>query len=115
MLTHGEPYAPHFFRHNNHIGLIDWENASYHDPIHDLALLYPRLFSNPGWQSEFRGVVESYGYLDGDGLLQWNANVLYQCIFHHQWLTTGRTLGDAAYDTAALIYFQSTIEQLASI
>lgn len=111
VITHGEPYAPHFFGQHAHIGLIDWENAHLYDPTLDLSILYPRLFTNPPWQLQFKAAVAVLGYFDDYGQLQWNSSLLYECIYQHQWLNAGNTLFGPTYDQQALEYFSKTIAQ----
>lgn len=46
VLTHCEPYAPHFIKVKNEIKLIDWENVKFSNPLHDLSRIWCRIFDN---------------------------------------------------------------------
>jgi aminoglycoside phosphotransferase (APT) family kinase protein len=51
VLTHYEPYASHFFRHDRtEFYMIDWENVDCGDPAHDISVIWQRAFRHPKWQ-----------------------------------------------------------------
>jgi thiamine kinase-like enzyme len=109
VLSHGEPYPPHFFAHNGTLGLIDWENAQFREPIYDLATVYLRLFPNPTWQAEFLEEITTNGYFENGALAVWDAYILYSSLFHYQWVSEGKSLGTEAFGNAASKYFKATI------
>lgn len=59
VLTHQEPYASHFVRKSGRLRLIDWENISWSNPVHDYTNLWMRSQKHPAWQAALKEKVRN--------------------------------------------------------
>ena len=76
MINHFEPYADHLITNKGQVTLIDWENSSFGDVAHDIAVVWSRAFNHPTWQKQ---LVKNFVHLS-DFRELFNLHVILQSL-----------------------------------
>lgn len=112
VIAHYEPYPPHIYNIDGHMGLIDWENVGWAHPLQDLSVLYMRCLAEPDWQAKYMREMNQAGYFQGQGQLFWESELLIQAFANHRYFAEGGPIGTPEFDKKAMAFFTQTIDDV---
>lgn len=81
VLVHQEPYGVHFIKQKNSIRTIDWENISWGNSAHDMAVVWMRASKHPRWQEILHQRTAKKSAYDNFQQL-WELEIIMQSVFN---------------------------------